>query len=72
MLTTIVLALAMVAGQDQDPVRTVDQVDQQRYAGEWYEIARIPNDFQDQAATRRTRSPAPRRAPVKTPQRRDG
>ena len=50
MLTTIVLALAMAAGQDQAPVRTVDQVDLQRYAGEWYEIARIPNDFQDRCA----------------------
>jgi len=45
MLRTIVLALAMAAGQDQAPVRTVDQVDLQRYAGQWYEIARIPNDF---------------------------
>lgn len=27
-------------------VKTVDHVDLQRYAGKWYEVARIPNRFQ--------------------------
>jgi apolipoprotein D and lipocalin family protein len=31
-------------------MRTVDSVDLQRYAGTWYEIARLPNRFQDQCA----------------------
>jgi apolipoprotein D and lipocalin family protein len=31
----------------KDPV-TVEKVDLSRYAGTWYEIARIPNRFQDQ------------------------
>jgi len=34
----------------QDSVTTVPQVDLGRYAGLWYEVARIPNRFQDQCA----------------------
>jgi apolipoprotein D and lipocalin family protein len=30
----------------QAPVTTVDRVDLDRYAGRWYEIARLPNKFQ--------------------------
>jgi len=30
------------------PLQTVDNVDLQRYAGTWYEIARLPNRFQEQ------------------------
>lgn len=37
------------AGSMQD-VRTVARVDLDRYAGEWFEIARFPNRFQDQCA----------------------
>lgn len=48
MFSTIVLAFAMTAGQNPPPVRTVHQVDLQRYAGDWYEIARLPNEFQEQ------------------------
>lgn len=33
--------------QNKEPV-TVDHVDLQRYTGTWYEIAKIPNSFQDQ------------------------
>lgn len=29
------------------PVKSVPQVDLQRYAGTWYELARLPNRFQD-------------------------
>ncbi len=31
----------------EEPVTTVDSVNLQRYAGLWYEIARIPNRFQN-------------------------
>ena len=34
--------------QNKEPVTTVDHVDLQKYAGTWYEIAKIPNSFQDQ------------------------
>jgi apolipoprotein D and lipocalin family protein len=33
-----------------NPVETVDMVDLERYAGLWYEIAKIPNRFQKQCA----------------------
>jgi len=38
--------------QDQDlpPLVTVKQVDLKKYTGLWYEIAKIPNSFQDQCA----------------------
>ena len=32
------------------PLPTQDWVDLERYAGRWYEIARLPNRFQDQCA----------------------
>jgi apolipoprotein D and lipocalin family protein len=32
----------------QPPVQTVPSVDLDRYAGEWFEIARYPNRFQRQ------------------------
>ena len=34
--------------QEESPPKTVDYVDLERYAGLWYEIARMPNRFQDQ------------------------
>ena len=34
----------------QQPLRVAESVDLQRYAGKWYEIARIPNKFQDRCA----------------------
>ncbi len=45
------LALALpvfltACGGDDRPLSTVDQVDLQRYAGTWYEIARLPQWFQ--------------------------
>ena len=33
------------------PLPTPDSVDLARYAGRWYEIARLPNRFQDQCAS---------------------
>lgn len=38
-----------VAAERQLP-ETVSQVDLDRYVGTWYEIARLPNSFQDQCA----------------------
>lgn len=36
------------AAQSAADVRTVARVDLDRYAGEWFEVARFPNRFQDQ------------------------
>ena len=33
-------------GGDYPPMRTVDEIDLERYLGKWYEIARLPNSFQ--------------------------
>jgi apolipoprotein D and lipocalin family protein len=35
------------AGQASQPVRTVEKVDLDRYLGDWFEIARYPNGFQE-------------------------
>ena len=37
---------AMSNAQTPAPVRTVPRVDLERYAGDWFEIARFPNRFQ--------------------------
>lgn len=44
------LALA-AAAHALDPPQTVPQVDLGRYAGRWYELARLPNTFQDQCVS---------------------
>ena len=36
--------------KDLPPLKTVNQVDLNKYAGLWYEIAKIPNSFQKQCA----------------------
>ncbi len=38
--------LGVASGQERPPVRTVEAVDLQRYLGDWYEVARLPNRFQ--------------------------
>jgi apolipoprotein D and lipocalin family protein len=35
-----------VSAKTQEPVRTVERVDLVRYAGDWFEVARLPNRFQ--------------------------
>ena len=46
-LLSIVLISGVLAACGGDkPLATVDQVDLQRYAGTWYEIARLPQWFQ--------------------------
>lgn len=43
------------SGNDQKEVpATVESVDLEKYVGKWYEIARIPNRFQDQCARNTT------------------
>ena len=42
--------------QNKESVTTVDHVDLQKYAGTWYEIAKIPNSFQDQCVGNTTAS----------------
>lgn len=41
---------ASVQAADLPPLQTVDRVDIGRYAGTWYEIARLPMPFQKQCA----------------------
>jgi apolipoprotein D and lipocalin family protein len=40
----------LAGGAVSSEVRTVPHVDLDRYAGEWFEIARFPNRFQDECA----------------------
>lgn len=42
---------AFAAEADLPPLETVDSVDLERYAGRWYEIARLPNRFQKTCAS---------------------
>ncbi len=43
----LTLVSVTLAG-NEDALKTVSQVDLKRYVGTWYEIARLPNRFQDQ------------------------
>lgn len=49
----MLMLAAIVSGSEADrpPVRTVEQVDLDRYVGEWFEIARLPNRFQQQCVS---------------------
>ncbi|HSW53836.1 MAG TPA: lipocalin family protein [Ignavibacteriaceae bacterium] len=49
---SILFLISCSSSQNNDlpPLTTVDQVDLNRYAGLWYEVAKIPNSFQDQCA----------------------
>ena len=39
-----------VTAQEKGPLRVVPEVDLVRYSGQWYEIARLPNPFQERCA----------------------
>ncbi len=43
-----------IAFSDTPSLETVESVDLQRYVGLWYEIAKIPNSFQDQCVANTT------------------
>ena len=48
LLAALALCLPLAALASDPPLRVVDSVDLNRYAGRWYEAARFPNKFQDQ------------------------
>jgi len=50
----MVIGQGVVNGQTTAPPAIVERVDLQRYAGLWYEIAKIPNTFQRKCAGRTT------------------
>jgi len=51
LITCVALFAALVAhAQARAPLRVVPSVDLTRYAGQWYEIARLPNRFQKRCA----------------------
>ena len=49
---SIMFLISCASSQNKDfpPLTTVKQVDLNKYAGLWYEVAKIPNSFQDQCA----------------------
>lgn len=61
-LATLIIAIAQTAPAPQasGALRVVRDVDYQRYAGTWYEIARLPNRFQRACAGDVTATYAPR------------
>jgi apolipoprotein D and lipocalin family protein len=46
-LAATVLAAPLAALASDPPLRVVDALDLTKYAGRWYEVARLPNKFQD-------------------------
>lgn len=49
---SIIFLISCASSQNKDlpPLKTVEQVDLDKYIGLWYEVAKIPNSFQDQCA----------------------
>jgi apolipoprotein D and lipocalin family protein len=50
LMAALGLFLPLAAQTNNPPLRVVESVDLTRYAGRWYEAARLPNRFQDQCA----------------------
>lgn len=48
LLTGLVIGTAAMAAE---PLELIDTLDLERYQGRWYEIARLPNRFQNQCAS---------------------
>ncbi len=44
----IMFLFSSIILSQQNPLKTVKYVDLKKYAGLWYEVAKIPNSFQDQ------------------------
>ena len=49
-LLLMLSATGAVLAEKKSPLRVVPSVDLDRYAGRWYEIARLPNRFQKKCA----------------------
>ena len=54
LLIVTAASINLMAQKENNKVVTVDHVDLSRYAGLWYEIAKIPNSFQDHCASNTT------------------
>lgn len=50
-LVAAALAIPLTAIASNTPLRVVDSLDLTKYAGRWYEVARLPNKFQDQCTS---------------------
>ena len=48
LIVLIILILSISLFPQSTSLKTVDYVDLKKYTGLWYEIAKIPNSFQDQ------------------------
>jgi apolipoprotein D and lipocalin family protein len=46
----MLLAALVVKAEKKEPLRVVSSVDLARYAGRWYEVARLPNRFEEKCA----------------------
>jgi len=47
----VVTLLARAEKKEKDPLNVVPSVDLARYSGRWYEIARLPNRFEEKCAS---------------------
>lgn len=50
LIIALPLLVACASGDDIPQPATVENVDLSRFMGKWYEIAKLPNSFQDQCA----------------------
>jgi apolipoprotein D and lipocalin family protein len=50
LLVTIVTSWSSAGASSSPPLRVVPQLELQRYAGTWYEVARLPNRFEQKCA----------------------
>lgn len=57
--TLFALSVLVLKAEGSQELRTVPSVDLQRYAGRWFEIARLPNRFQEDCAGNVTATYAP-------------
>ncbi|CAN5884237.1 lipocalin family protein [soil metagenome] len=60
LVAALVAGASFTAFAQSTPLRVVPEVDLNRYAGTWYEIARLPNRFEEQCAGDITANYAPR------------
>jgi apolipoprotein D and lipocalin family protein len=51
LICTALMAACAGRPPEGEPLATVEHVDLDRYAGRWYEVAKIPNRFQDQCVS---------------------